>query len=214
MKYFKTLPLITQQDFNGNTITVNNLISRCYFLPTLLKNLLLFYQYDVQEGDTPDTLAYKYYFNDSYRYWLILYSNNVLDPQEFWPLTTSQFNNYIISNYQESAGTGNDAIAYAMSTIHHYEKTITTLNSSNLSSQVLTYNIGEDEYINSVQSQIQTASYYDEGGNLVTITKTTTIQSVSIYDYEQKLNESKRSIYILNSNYVNSAESQFNNLMS
>ena len=66
MKYFNTLPYVTQKDINGNDILVNNLVTRAYFLPSLLKNVTVFYDYDIREEDTAENIAYKYY-NDPYR---------------------------------------------------------------------------------------------------------------------------------------------------
>ena len=49
MKYFSNLPLIVKTDTNNNSLVVTNLLSRSYILPSLLKNVVLFYDYDVND---------------------------------------------------------------------------------------------------------------------------------------------------------------------
>ena len=78
MLYFDTLPKIITPDQNGQPILLTNIMVRAKLLEELENNPMLFYQYSIQDGDTPEIIADKYY-NDSYRYWIILYSNKVGD---------------------------------------------------------------------------------------------------------------------------------------
>ena len=80
MKYFQTLPTVVNVDSNNNLYSLKNIITRGILLPELSRNPMLFYQYTIQDGDTPENIAYKYY-NDPYRYWILLYGNNTIDPQ-------------------------------------------------------------------------------------------------------------------------------------
>ena len=105
MKYFSNLPLIIKAGSNNNSLITTNLLSRSYILPSLLKNVVLFYEYDVKEGDSPENIAYRYY-GDVYRYWLILYSNNIIDPQSEWPLNSNDFQRYIFYKYREDVANG------------------------------------------------------------------------------------------------------------
>ena len=94
MLYFDTLPKVITLDPNNNPILVTNLLTRASILQNLLVNPQLFYSYDIQDGDTPEIVAAKYY-GDSYRYWLVLFANQILDPQWQWPLSSQQFQAYI-----------------------------------------------------------------------------------------------------------------------
>jgi hypothetical protein len=58
----------------------------------------LYYTYDIQEGDTPEIIAHKYY-GDSYRYWIVLFANELLDPQWDWPMTYKMFEQYLADKY-------------------------------------------------------------------------------------------------------------------
>ncbi len=73
MLYFNTLPKILTNDNKNNAIVLTNLLARAELVQNLMTNPLMFYDYDIQDGDTPDIVASKYY-GDSYRYWLVLFS--------------------------------------------------------------------------------------------------------------------------------------------
>lgn len=208
MRYFSTLPLITQKDPYGNFITVNNLLSRAYLLPSLQNNLMMFYTYDLKESDSPENISYRYY-NDVYRYWIVLYSNNIIDSQAQWPLTSQQFIVYLQDKYATAANGAANVLSYTTSNIHHYEQYITTKNSVDNQGQTITIQIDGATY-NSFTSSTTTSAPLPDGS---VVTKSVTAESISIYDYENKLNESKRSIKIMNSNYVNQTEQQLQSLM-
>lgn len=214
MRYFNTLPLITQNDFNGNKITVNNLITRAYFLPSLLKNVVLFYDYTIQEDDTPEMISYKYY-GSCYDYWLVLYANSIIDPQESWPLSSNQFDRYIISKYKNDAPPDTNILQYTKEWAHHYEKKITVYNDVDLIAKSTTIRIDPNEYYGINPMPITTESdLYIDGKYAMKITQVVEKRRVTIYQYESELNESKRNIKIMNSQYLGEAETQFNRLMS
>ena len=198
MKYFDTLPKIIQYDNKGIGRVFTNLMARASVIPELLKNPAIYYKYDIQEGDTPEIIAHKYY-GDSYRYWIVLLANEILDPQWEWPISGQVFQNYITTKYT-------DFNAY--STIHHYEKTLTQFDFGTNTTTTNTVEIDEDTYI-SLEETTKTFSL-PTGDVSITVSKS----AVNYYDYEEKLNESKRNINILNSNYVNQLETELQKLMS
>jgi hypothetical protein len=157
----------------------------------------LYYEYTIQDGDTPEIVAYKYY-GDSYRYWIVLFANQITDPQWDWPLSSNDFDAFIANKYQSFN---------PYSTVHHYEKIITQYDARTQTTTVKNIIIDEDTYNSLI---IGTNTYTFPTGNVtVTISKT----AVSYYDYELNLNESKRTIDILNTNYVDQLEQQFKELM-
>ena len=199
MFYFNSFPKISTIDYNKNTIVLTNIMKRIELIPSLLKNPLVFYQYDVQEGDTPDIVANKYYGN-SYRYWLPLFANQIIDPQWNWPLTSSQFDAFIKDKY--------GSVSTATGTVKEYRKTITTVDSYTLEETSKTIVVDQTTY-DSITTDISSATF----PNGATVTQTITKSAVSIYDYELELNEAKRTINIINSIYTSEIESQFKSLM-
>ena len=199
MQYFDTLPKILQYDDVGTGRVFTNLLARASIIPELLKNPALYYSYDIQDGDTPEIVAHKYY-GDSYRYWMVLLANEILDPQWGWPMSGVVFNNYLISKYGQEFDT--------QATVHHYEKTLTQFDSGTNTTTTNTVEIDLNTYNTTFET---TKSYTLPTGDVtVTISKS----AISYYDYELNLNESKRNIQLLNSNYVNQLETELKNLMS
>ncbi len=198
MQYFDTLPKIVQTDNVGVSRVFTNLMARASIIPDVLKNPLVYYSYDIQEGDTPEIVAYKYY-GDSYRYWIVLFANELLDPQWSWPMDSNVFEAYMAEKYPSGNTT---------TTVYSYEKKLTQTDNSTNTVTINTIDVNETTY-NSIIENTQT---YTIGNSTVTIQ--TTKRIVTVYDYEYELNESKRKINILNSVYVDQMEQQFKALMS
>ena len=209
MKYFQTLPNISQTDFSGNQITVTNILARGYLLDTLQKNLYLYYDYTLKESYKPEIISYKFY-NDQYRYWMIMYANNLFDVNSEWPLDYRNFVLHLADKYKEQSNAAHlDALSYTQDTIHHYEKLITTYNNVDNVKSTLTYQIDEDDYINTIESTNQFA--LNDG---TIITKQVSKRPISIYDYEEGLNEKKRNIKLIKNGYANDMEKQLVSIMS
>jgi asparagine N-glycosylation enzyme membrane subunit Stt3 len=205
MLYFNSFPKIV--DFNNVILT--NLMKRVDIIPSLLKNPLLFYTYDIQEGDTPDIVANKYYGN-SYRYWITLLSNEALDPQWNWPLNSKQFNDYLISKYSDAAAAAHidNVITYTQSAIHEYRLNILTIDG--LTQNQTTRIIVIDEYTYNTTVPGTTTQIFQNG---ITVTQITSLSAINIYDWELQQNEAKRSISLINSIYASELESQFATLI-
>ena len=208
MKYFETLPKLITTDYKNNAILLTNIMARAEIIPALLNNPLIFYSYDIQEGDSPEIIAHKYY-GDSYRYWLVLFANQILDPQFEWPLTSQQFNIYLTDKYYSAANSNSTTVlSYTQGTIQEYRKTITTYDAASLETTSKTIIIDQSTY-NTTQPTSITQSFSDGNSVTQTITKT----PVSIYDYEIEKNESRRNIKLINSNYASDFEKQLTSLM-
>jgi hypothetical protein len=206
MLYFNTLPKILTNDNKNNAIVLTNLLARAELVQNLMTNPLMFYEYNVQDGDTPDIVASKYY-GDSYRYWLVLFSNQILDPQWGWPLSSQQFTLYLNDKYSVAAN-ANTVLSYTSSTIYEYRKIITTTDETSLTTTSKTYIIDEPSYLATMPST-QTVTF----SNGTTATETITKEAINIYDWEVEQNESKRTIKLINAIYAPQFESQFKSLM-
>jgi hypothetical protein len=199
MQYFDTLPKIVYTNSAGQSLAMTNLLARASVIPQILKDPLVYYSYDIQEGDTPEIIAHKYY-GDSYRYWIVLFANELLDPQWDWPMTSMVFEQYLADKYPS---------INIYSEVEYYEKIITQYDSNTQTTTVNNVRIDEDTYNNLPVTQTE---IYTLPTGPVTIT--TERNAVSIYDYEFNQNEAKRNIKILNSIYVNQFEEQFKQLLT
>lgn len=201
MKYFNTLPRILTSDNNSNGILLTNIMARASLIPEALKNPVLYYTYDIQEGDTPEIIAHKYY-DDPYRYWIVLFTNQIIDPQWDWPMSSSVFEKYLIKKYDAT-----DIDIYV--DVHHFEKTDiqTDINTQTITRNTVT--IGLDQFLELTSSETNT---YTLPTGAVTVKIFS--RAVSYYEYEDELNESKRNIKLLNKSYVDEFESELKRLMS
>jgi len=208
MLYFNSFPLVVASDYKNNAILLTNLMARVDIIPSLLKNPLLFYSYDLQESDRPDILAHKYY-DDSNKYWMVLYANEIMDPLYDWPLTSQQFDAYLKNKYSEAAGGDAFVLSYTTSTVQEYRKIVTTYDSTSLETTIKTVVVDLTTY-NSITA-VSTTQTFSSGAS---VTRTLSKSAVSIYDYELELNEAKQNIKLINSTYSNQLEKDLKTLMA
>jgi hypothetical protein len=207
MLYFSKLPKIITPDQNGNSIVLTNLLARATLLEEFQNNPMLFYQYAIQDGDTPEIIAEKYY-DDSYRYWIVLHSNNILDPLWEWPLPYEEFLKYIDSKYKDDAEDADmTPFEYTNTTAYAYQKITKTTNLDTLTENIIYSNLTLSDY-NSLQL---TNNTYSIGGYNCRIEVSKRI--VTLFDYEYERNESRRIIKLLGPSYVGRFEQIFASLM-
>lgn len=213
MLYFNSFPKVITTDYKNNFMLLTNLMARTEIIPSLLKNPLVFYSYDMKDSDRPDVVADKYY-DDVNKFWLILYSNQIMDPEYDLALSSSKFNSYLNAKYKDAAANSNmDVLSYITSTTQEYRKKITTYDPVSLTSTDRTIIIDAATY-NTTAIGVTTNNFYDTNGNVVgSVTQTVSKETVSIYQYETEQNEAKRSIYLINSNFSNQIEKDFVSLM-
>ena len=209
MLYFDTLPKVITLDPNNNPILVTNLLTRASILQNLLVNPQLFYSYDIQDGDTPEIVAAKYY-GDSYRYWLVLFANQILDPQWQWPLSSQQFQAYINDKYGSAAANNNQTvIAYTQSITQEYRKIYTSYDSTTANTTIINYTIDSNTYNNLITST-QTVQFASGGSCTITIDKA----KIDLYTYEVEQNDAKRTINLINVIYAGQFEQELDSLMN
>jgi len=208
MLYFNSFPLVVASDYKNNAILLTNLMARVDIIPSLLKNPLLFYSYDLKDNDRPDILAHKYY-DDSDKYWMVLYANQIMDPLYDWPLNSQQFDAYLKNKYSEAAGGDAFVLTYTTSTVQEYRKIVTTYDSTSLETTTKTVVVDLTTY-NSITAA-STTQTFSSGAS---VTRTLSKSAVSIYDYEIELNEAKQNIKLINSAYSNQLENDLKTLMA
>lgn len=224
MKYFESFPR-TLYTFNKNTINVNavtNILARSTFLREVTDNVDLSYEYLISEEDTPDILAHKIY-GDSYRSWIILLFNNILNPNYDWPMHQTVLESYIQKKYSMT-------VQQSQTTIHHYEKEVTSTSlyqgviinetidksvigdySVNFRTNALTPHVPPLPTIADTSNSVTSESVSFTDYELIVVTKH---KAVSIYTFETEENDKKRKIRILDPKYIARVENEFKELMS
>ena len=166
----------------GDYSVVKNFFKRAKLRDDIFQDLAFFTKYTVIGDDRPDTVATKVY-DDPTLDWVVLLSNNIVSIQSEWPLGQAAFNTYVTEKY------GDETTLY--SGIHHYE------------SREVKANDGTIIIPSGARVSVgQSVSFFDEDSSQQII-RTDVAMPVTNYMFEEKLNDEKRNIFILNPIYLN-----------
>lgn len=213
-KFFRYYPKTFYTSNNSVTgvEAVTNIITRFAFEKELKQNSNVFYKYQIQDSDTPEIIADKYYGDVEY-HWVVLLFNDIIDPQFDWPLDQNTIIKYIDKKYTANGAantTVQSGIAWALSenNVQAYFKVVTTTgNDGTISVQKL--QVDKNTYANVAAT---TTSYTTQAGETVTIAVTK--ETRSYYTYEIEENESKREIRLLRSEFLPEIEKEFKRVVS
>ena len=179
--YVSRLPNAKISDY----IQVKNFFKRVKLRPDIFQELAFFERYAIENDDRPDNVAFKVY-EDSRLDWVVLLSNNIINIQTEWPLPQRDFDRYLLDKYGDYDTLYNG--------IHHYE----TIEEKN-SLDVVMVPAGLE-----VQDNYR-VTYYDTGLQQ-TILSLNLSSPITNYEYEEKLNNEKRFIYVLKPFYLNTKQ--------
>lgn len=202
-KFFDQFPKVlydTEGTRSGSYDVLTNIFVRIGIFADIKNNNGVYYPYLVQEGDTPEMIADKYY-GDSQFHWVVLMMNDIVDPFYDWPLDSGPFNKYITTKYGSTDT--------AQSQIHHYEKQIVRLDSASQVSTTSKMVIDANTYTELASSTFNT---YDLS-NGTTVQETVTKNAVTCWTWELEQNENKRSIKLLKKEYIEQVKQQFESIM-
>jgi hypothetical protein len=201
-KYFSYFPKTIYTLDSSNADAVTSIVSRFAFESSFRNNTAVYYEYNIQDSDTPEIIANKFY-GDSEKHWVVLMLNQIVDPQFDWPLDQRTIISFINEKYSANASVGQSGITWAQGNTHSYYKIETrTTNSTNTELQTK-LQIDANTYANVVSS---TSNLILEDGNSITIKVSK--ETKSYYDYEVEQNETKRIIKLLKPEFVSSVEDE------
>jgi len=198
MSYFRELPDLDYQSFlphknsSKEYVRVKNLFRRVKLLDWLQDKATLFSKYQIEEGERPDLVAQKLYGSADYD-WIVLLTAGIINVRDQWPLSNRDLyvyaeNKYTLANLSE---------------IHHYE-TIEVKDSKGrvilLKGQIVDSNfkitVPYGETYKGIGAYETTSFAPDTTGEI------NPVIGVTNYEYESKLNEDKRQIYVLREGYL------------
>jgi len=204
-KYFNFFPktLYSLSDKSTSADLVTNIIARFGFENELKENSNIYYPYDIQDGDTPETIANKYYGSPE-RHWVVLMFNDIIDPQYDWPLDQRTIIKYIDEKYTANGAantTQQTGLAWSKSNTKSYYKVVTRVTNNSTKNTIKEkIELDANTYANVTTS---TSTKTLQSGT--TITQTVSKETETYYDYEVNVNESKRKIKLLRSEIVSQA---------
>lgn len=98
-KYFSFFPKTVYNLGNPNTLdSITNLTTNFSFSDEMLNNSVLYYQYTIPEGETPEIVAHKFY-GSAEKHWIVLKMNKIVDVKTEWPLDSVSFTNALEAKY-------------------------------------------------------------------------------------------------------------------
>ena len=107
-EYFQHLPLV---DYNNRRM--RNLLVRAALSTDVLTRTSSYYPYIVKDGETPVTIAHDYYGSVAFD-WVVLLSNQIIDPYFEWPLSSNDLAEVVAKKY--------GSLQAAQQLILHYRK--------------------------------------------------------------------------------------------
>jgi hypothetical protein len=196
--YFNNFPTTyyTLSDTNSDLDVVTDVTKRIAFEQEFKKNSAAYIKYFVDDGDTPEIVAYKYY-GDVEKHWIVLMMNDIIDPQYDWPLKESNVIKMMESKYSANASVGQTGVEWAKNNVQSYYKVETKTVVSTGQYYVDKVQVDANTYANISVSNI---TYTLEEGKQLNIS--TTKETKNYYDYEIDLNDSKRNVILLRGEFV------------
>ena len=195
MGYFRELPNLLYQSFlpdkksSLDYTEVKNLFRRTKLRDDLQNIFTLFDKYEIPDEFRPETVAEDFYGNDELD-WVILTTAGIVNIRNEWPLNNRDMFNYSFENY------GDD-----LNATRFFE----TKEIKNSSGSIILEKgkVVDSDFV---------FKYYDTNG-IVEVKGTNVRTGVSNYDYEVRLNEEKRSIFVLKPEYLQQFLSDFRDIM-
>ena len=213
MSYFRELPDILYQSnllhktSSQEYIRIKNIFRRVKIQDWIQDNVAFFNKYTIRDGERPDTMAERLY-GSSDRDWIVILTAGITNIRNDWPLSNYDLYRYVEAKY----GT-------ELNNIHHYETIEVRDNVGRLIlpagqrvDQNFTiktpYNASANNYYIGVRPQTDNIDYKSVNSDISPVT------GVSNYEYETKLNESKRRIEVMKPSYLQQFLNDMRVLMS
>ena len=180
MGYFRELPnlrypsFLTEKKSSLDYIEVKNVFRRIKLRDDLQSNFTLFNKYEIEEGMRPDTVAEELYGNPEFD-WIVLTVAGILNVRNEWPLNNRDLYNYCLDKYDDS-----------LNSVRFFE----TKEVKNADGKLI---LPKGKV---VDSGFTIPNPDNVSANL------NPVVGISNYEYETRLNDEKRNIYVLREGYI------------
>ena len=184
MGYFRELPNLQYQSPSSSRIssasyvTAKNIFRRMKIRDDLKNVFSIFNKYTINDGDRPDTVA-KDFYGKSNLDWVVLITANIINVRDEWPLSSKELYDFTVSKYGLTE----------INNVKHYETTevknnrgIIILPAGNVVDE--NFEIPKPDIVNQDTAVINP------------------VRGITYYEYESQLNEEKRNISVLRSEYL------------
>ena len=170
----------------SDRILVNNFFRRHKINSDVFGYATFYKKYAVQEGVKIETVAKRYYGKPEYD-WVIILTNNFINPQFSFPLDNWTIRKIAEEKYGDDTYNG----------IHHYE-TIETKSGQTLGTKPI---LALEGGLTVDKNFYDSPFVYWNGTQHITVNGNTVSKPITNYEHELAENEKKREIYILRKSY-------------
>ena len=191
--YFRQLPNLDYPSLKNDRTSaydyqvVKNIFKRAIIRDDIFDEATAFTKYSVIGDERPDQVAAGFY-NDSTLDWVVLTTNNIVHVRDEWPMGNQDFLTYLNEKYTTEE----------LSNIHHYETKLIRDSSGKLIQPAgLTVPAGHS------------ISFLDNG----VLREESSLTSFTFLEHETDVNDNKRNINILRSEYLNFFLESFEEIM-
>ena len=185
--YFRPFPKIKYDvKKNNNPLLLTNITQRFKIRDTLKNQAAIYYNYTVQDSDSPDKIAFNYY-NDETLDWLIFLVNDIIDPYYDWPLKQDAFEKYMTSLY--------GGVSDARATVYEYRQIL------NSQTTLIDGTVVPERYV-----VVDSNTY----AGLAAANK----KEIDAYQYYEEINDKKRDIKLLAKEFVGIVTTQVETIFS
>ena len=199
MGYFQELPnilhpsLFPSRNKVESTIVVKNLFKRSKLRTDVDQAITAFNYFDIKEGMRPDMVAQELYDNPELD-WVVLTSSNITNIRNQWPLNHNDLHEYMLEKYGSEEN---------IAKVHHYEtrKIVDEYNRV-----VIPAGLEVDSNFS--------FQYLNFSGQVIKVLSSQVVAPVTNYQLEVRLNDEKRRIRILKSEYLSAFISEHREIMS
>ena len=197
MGYFRELPNLLYQSFLPDKISsqdyteVKNLFRRTKLRDDLQNVFTLFDKYEIPDDFRPETVAEDFYGNDELD-WVVLTTAGIVNVRNEWPLSSRDIFNYSLEKYGEN-----------LNTVRFFE----TKEIKNSSGAIIL------EKGKVVDSDFEFNYYENSVKKYINVKGISVRTGISNYEYELRLNDEKRSIFVLKPEYLQQFLNDFRDIM-
>ena len=191
--YFRQLPNLDYPSLKNDRTSaydyqvVKNIFKRAIIRDDIFDEATAFTKYSVVGDERPDQVAAGFY-NDSTLDWVVLTTNNIVHVRDEWPMGNQDFLTYLNEKYTTEE----------LSNIHHYETKLIRDSRGKLIQPVgLTVPAGHS------------ITFLDNG----VLREESSLTSFTFLEHETNVNDNKRNINILRSEYLNFFLESFEEIM-
>ena len=198
MAYFEELPnisypsLLRGRNKIEDRVVVKNIFKRSKLRTDVNQAITAFNYYTIKEGMRPDMIAQELY-GDPELDWVVLTSNNITNIRDQWPLSHNDLHEYMLEKYGSEANIAKVEIYETREILDEYKRVVMPAG----------LRVDKDfsfEYLNFSKQVVKVLS-------------SEVVAGISNYQYEVKLNNSKRKIKILKPQFVSIFITDHKNIM-